>query len=101
VTNDPANARVPDIIAALVPISEPSGFLVAWTSTRAAEAGAGDIFAMPLGAPIADVRRLTTAQGRDYSARLAPTETPGRYIMVWVSDANGGNLDIWSRFVVP
>jgi hypothetical protein len=92
---------VPDIIAALAPSSDPSGLLVAWTSTRAAGAGAGDIFAMPLGAPITDVRRLTHALGRDYSARLAPTATPGRYLMVWVSDANGGNLDIWSRFVTP
>jgi hypothetical protein len=39
---------------------------------------------------------LTTEQTRDYSAKIAPTITPGQFLMVWVSDREG-TRKIYSR----
>jgi NAD(P)H-flavin reductase len=39
---------------------------------------------------------LTTERTSDYDAKIAPTKTPGQYLMVWVSDREG-TREIYSR----
>jgi hypothetical protein len=101
VTSDPAGQPVTDVIGTLSPSADPGGFSIVWTSTRAPGAEQGDIFALgasQVPASPANLARLTSAPGRDYSPRLAPAGPPGLYLLVWVSDA-GGDLDIYHRFV--
>ncbi len=104
VTADSPGKPLPDVIGALFPSDDATGFSLAWTSTRVAGAEKGDVFTLGLSrAPVSatNAKRVTTGSGSDYSAHLAPTSTPGLYLMVWVSDGGGSNLDIYHRFVRP
>ena len=88
VTNDPPSATIPDVIPALYPSDDPSGFDVTWSSVRLG-ATAGNIYARGLTGAGAEIRQLTPTGG--YSGRAVRTGN-GRHLLVWVKD-----LDIWAR----
>ncbi|HEV2668652.1 MAG TPA: sialidase family protein [Blastocatellia bacterium] len=67
---------------------------LSWTSSRSDRRG--DILLRGLGAEASAYRLLTNEQKSDYDAKIAPTKTPGQYLMVWVSNREG-KTDIYSR----
>lgn len=71
---------------------------LSWTSSRSDRRG--DILLRSLGPETPDHRLLTTEQKSDYDAKIAPTNTPGQYLMVWVSNREG-KRDIYSRTFHP
>lgn len=108
VTSDPPATMIPDVISALFPSSDPTGFSVAWSSVRGTS-GSGDLSSLGLSkvpASASNVVQLTNVAGADYSPRLVPAGSPGLYMMAWVSDRGarvdgGPNLDIWYQLLKP
>jgi hypothetical protein len=60
---------------------------LSWTSSRSDRRG--DILLRNLASEGSAYRLLTTEQKNDYDAKIAPTKTPGQYLMVWVSNREG------------
>src|SRR5262249_17916478 len=67
---------------------------LSWTSSRSNSLG--NILLRNLASEQSVYSLLTTERTRDYDAKIAPTKTPGRYLMVWVSDRTG-EIEIYSR----
>jgi len=104
ITSDTPASASPDVIVGLFPSKDASGWSAAWATTRAPASAQSDILALGLSkapATASNVVLLTNGKERGYSPRLVPVDASGRYLMVWVSNGGGTNLDIWSRFIVP
>lgn len=67
---------------------------LSWTSSRSNRWG--NILLRNLASEASAYRLLTTERTSDYDAKIAPTKTPGQYLMVWVSDRDG-RREIYSR----
>jgi hypothetical protein len=67
---------------------------LSWTSTRSNSQG--NILLRNLASEQSVYSLLTTERTSDYDAKIAPTKTPGQYLMVWVSDREG-TREIYSR----
>ena len=67
---------------------------LSWTSSRSNSLG--NILLRNMASEQSVYSLLTTERTRDYSAKIAPTKTPGQYLMVWVSDREG-RTEIYSR----
>ncbi len=67
---------------------------LSWTSSRSNRRGA--ILLRNLAAESPACRLLTTGEKGGYDAKIAPTKTPGQYLMVWVSNPDG-NRDVYAR----
>jgi len=67
---------------------------LSWTSSRSNSLG--NILLRNLASEQSVYSLLTTERTRDFSSKIAPTKTPGQYLMVWVSDREG-TLEIYSR----
>ena len=67
---------------------------LSWTSSRSNSLG--NILLRNLASEQSVYSLLTTERTRDYSSKIAPTKTPGQYLMVWVSDREG-TRKIYSR----
>jgi predicted GH43/DUF377 family glycosyl hydrolase len=67
---------------------------LSWTSSRSNLWG--NILLRNLASEQSAYSLLTTERTSDYNAKIAPTKTPGQYLMVWVSDRDG-NREIYSR----
>jgi hypothetical protein len=67
---------------------------LSWTSSRSNRLG--NILLRNLASEQSVYSLLTTERTRDFDAKIAPTKTPGQYLMVWVSDREGA-IEIYSR----
>ena len=67
---------------------------LSWTSSRSNSLG--NILLRNLASEQSVYSLLTTERTRDFDAKIAPTKTPGQYLMVWVSDREG-TREIYSR----
>jgi len=67
---------------------------LSWTSSRTNRQG--NILLRNLASDPSAYSLLTTERTSDYNAKIAPTKTPGQYLMVWVSDREGA-IEIYSR----
>src|SRR6266545_3012800 len=67
---------------------------LSWTSTRSNSRG--NILLRNMASEQSVYSLLTTERTSDYDAKIAPTKTPGQYLMVWVSDREG-TREIYSR----
>ena len=67
---------------------------LSWTSSRTNLLG--NILLRNLASEQSAYSLLTTERTRDFDAKIAPTKTPGQYLMVWVSDREG-EIEIYSR----
>jgi hypothetical protein len=67
---------------------------LSWTSSRTNRRG--NILLRNMASEASAYSLLTTERTSDYDAKIAPTKTPGQYLMVWVSDREG-TREIYSR----
>jgi predicted GH43/DUF377 family glycosyl hydrolase len=67
---------------------------LSWTSSRSNLWG--NILLRNLASEASAYRLLTTESTSDYNAKIAPTKTPGQYLMAWASDREG-KREIYSR----
>jgi hypothetical protein len=67
---------------------------LSWTSSRSNSSG--NILLRNLASEQSVYSLLTTERTSDFNAKIAPTKTPGQYLMVWVSDREG-TREIYSR----
>jgi hypothetical protein len=67
---------------------------LSWTSSRSNSRG--NILLRNLASEASAYSLLTTERTSDYDAKIAPTITPGQFLMVWVSDREG-KREIYSR----
>jgi hypothetical protein len=67
---------------------------LSWTSSRSNRRG--EILLRNLESEASDYRLLTTEKEGGYDAKIAPTKTPGQYLMVWVTKLDG-KRGIYSR----
>jgi len=91
----------PDLFPTIVVDPARESPFVVWTSNRYSK-DKGDLVAAPLTdtEPYpAQLSRLTPPGTHGYFGRLAPTDTDGHYLTVWVSRTAEGDLDIFRLFV--
>ena len=86
--------RLMDLLPFVFEDADSGQLYLSWTSSRSNLWG--NILLRNLALESSAYRLLTTEQTSDYNAKIAPTKTPGQYIMVWVSDREG-TREIYSR----
>jgi hypothetical protein len=88
------NVRYMDLLPFVFEDAASGQLYLSWTSSRSNIWG--DILLRNLASEASAYCLLTTEQTSDYDAKIAPTKTPGQYLMVWVSDRDG-KREIYSR----
>lgn len=88
------NGRHMDLLPFVFEDAASGQLYLSWTSSRSNLWG--NILLRNLASEASAYCLLTTEQTSDYDAKIAPTKTPGQYLMVWVSDREG-TREIYSR----